>query len=140
MATILVLSFLIFISTTIATDLYPIVSFNNTYLEKNVCYMTNIDNKNHGWCKFMASESILPTTKTCVLSNNENFPNLNEQTIINEWIDQTISMTNCSYYLSLSMTSSQKRFLTVMETIVLLILFLPFMYELCINVVRYFLY
>ena len=83
-------------------------------------------------CQSMTSESILPSIKTCV-SINESLPILDDSTSISEWIDRSISTTNCSYYLLSSMTKSQKRILTIVQSILLLILFLPFLFAIKFN-------
>ncbi|CAF0721407.1 unnamed protein product [Rotaria sordida] len=136
MTAVLVLLFLIFIFNTIYAELYPIVLFNHTNLENNICYMTNIENKTNHWCELVTSEFILPTIKTCV-TINESLSNLDDQTIINEWIDRSIAITNCSYYLLSSMTISQKRILTIVQSILLFILFLPFIFELSLTIIQY---
>ncbi|CAF0922349.1 unnamed protein product [Rotaria sordida] len=99
--------------------------------------MTNIENKTNHWCELVTSEFILPTIKTCV-TINESLSNLDDQTIINEWIDRSIAITNCSYYLLSSMTISQKRILTIVQSILLFILFLPFIFELSLTIIQYY--
>jgi hypothetical protein len=139
MATLLVLLLLLFIYNTIFGELYQITSFDNTNqsnLQNNVCYMTNTDNENNRWCELIRSESISPSIKTCV-SINESLSMLDDSTSISEWIDRSIATTNCSHYLLLSMTKSQKRILTIAQSILLLILFLPFLFELSLTLIRY---
>ncbi|CAF3081660.1 unnamed protein product [Rotaria socialis] len=141
MATILVLFLLIFISKTIFADLYPIVLFNDdtNILQKNTCYMANVENTNNHWCELVTPGFILPTNRICV-SRNKSLPNLDDRTIVSDWIDEIITTTNCSYFLSSSMTTSQKRILTIIELILLVILFLPFLIELCLTMIQYFIY
>jgi len=99
--------------------------------------MTNTENENNHWCELIPLEFILPTIKTCI-SINKSLPILDDFTKINEWIDRSILTTNCSYFLSSSMTKSQKRILTIIQTILLLILFLPFLFKLSLTVIQYF--
>ena len=140
MATVIVLLFLIFICNIIIAELYRIVSLddlNQTNLQNDVCYMRNIDNENNRWCKSISSESILPSIKTCI-SINESLPVLDDPNAIGEWIDRSIETTNCSYYLLASMTTSQKRILTIVQSIFLFILFLPFLFELSLTIIHYY--
>ncbi|CAF2176383.1 unnamed protein product [Rotaria magnacalcarata] len=141
MTTILVLFLLIVISKTIFADLYPIVLFNDdtNILQKNISHMANVENTNNHWCELVTPDFILPTIKICV-SRNKSLPNLDDRTIVSEWIDEIITTTNCSYFLSSSMTTSQKHILTIVELILLFILFLPFLFELCLTMIQYFIY
>ncbi len=130
MTTILVLLFLTFNYHTIFAEFYRIVLFdhtNQTNLQNDICYMTNT--KTNQWCELITSEIILPTIKTCV-SINESLPMLDDFINVDQWIDQAILTTNCSYYLSSSMTKSQKRILIIVQSILVFILFLPFLFKL----------
>jgi len=124
---------------TIYSELYRIVLFdetNQTNLQNNICYMKNTKNENNHWCELVPSEYILPIIKTCV-SINESLPILDDFTKITQWIDRSILTTNCSYFISLSMTKSQKRLLTIIQLIILFILCLPFLFELSLILIRY---
>ncbi len=137
MVTILVLLF--FMYRTIFAEFYRIVLFDNTNqtnLQNNICYMTNTKNENNHWCELMTRKSTLTTMKTCV-SINESLPTLDDVTKIDQWIDQSISTTNCSYFLLSSMTKSQKHILTIIQSILLLILFLPFLFKLSLILIQY---
>jgi len=139
MATILVLLFLMFNYNTIFAELYRIVLFdetNQTNRQNNICYMKNTKNENNHWCELVTSEYILPTIKICV-SINESLPILDDFTKIIEWIDRSILTTNCSYFISSSMTISQKRILIIIQLIILFILCLPFLFQLSLIIVRY---
>jgi hypothetical protein len=137
MATILILLFIMY--RTIFAEFYRIVLFDNTNqtnLQNNICYMTNTKNENNHWCELMTRESTLTTMKTC-MSINESLPILDDVTRIDQWIDQSISTTNCSYFLLSSMTKSQKHILTIIQSILLLILFLPFLLKLSLILIQY---
>ncbi|CAF4592490.1 unnamed protein product, partial [Rotaria magnacalcarata] len=58
--------------------------------------MANVENTNNHWCELVTPEFILPTIKICV-SRNKSLPNLDDRTIVSEWIDEIITTTNCSY-------------------------------------------
>lgn len=138
MATLRVLLFLISIRSIVIAKLYPIVLFNDTYLENDICYMKNVDNRNHHYCESIASEMItFPRVKTCVL-NNESLPILDNRITIDKWIDQSIKATNCSYFLLASTTREQKRILTIAQSVLLVILFLPFSFELILLIIQYY--
>jgi hypothetical protein len=98
--------------------------------------MTNIDNENNHWCKLVTSEFDLPIIKTCV-SINESLSPLTDVTELSEWIDQLIATTNCSYFLFSSIKESQKRILTLVQSIFLVILFLPFLFHLSLIIIQY---
>jgi len=125
-----------FIRNRIFAELYRIALFNDTNPQNHICYMTNIDNENNRWCKLVPSEFDLPIIKTCV-SINESLPLLTDVTDISEWIDQLISSTNCSYFLFSSIKESQKRILTLVQSIFLVILFLPFLFHLSLILIHY---
>jgi hypothetical protein len=135
MATILLLLLLllIFNGRTIFAEFYRIVSFdqaNQTDLQNDICYMTNT--KTNQWCELITSEIILPTIKTCV-SINESLPILEDFTNV----DQVISATNCSYFLSSSMTETQRCVLIIIQSIFLFFLFFPFIFKLSSMIIRY---
>ena len=139
MITILVL---LFISPIIIADLYRIVSLNDTNqinLQNNICYMINTNHIHHHWCELITSKFTLSINKICI-SINESFPIFNNLTIISEWIEQSIATTNCSSFLSLSMTISQKRMLTIIQSILFLIFFLPFLVQLILIIIQYYFY
>ncbi|CAF4216929.1 unnamed protein product [Rotaria socialis] len=69
--------------------------------------MANVENTNNHWCELVTPGFILPTNRICV-SRNKSLPNLDDRTIVSDWIDEIITTTNCSYFLSSSMTTSQK--------------------------------
>ncbi len=137
MTTTLVLLFLIFNYHTIFAELYRIVSFdqtNQTNLQNDICYMTNT--KINQWCELVTSKISLSTIKTCV-SMNESLPILDDFTNVNQWIDQSILTTNCSYFLSSSITKEQKRILIIIQSVLLFILFFPFLFKLSSILIRY---